>query len=482
MTLNLGDAPHDSNDIQDLWYALQEVGIIDPDGDSSTISTSKYQEAPAYGDTPYGARKTAELNVQFSIDPSFGLSKQRYGWYSDGVFFDRTNFDTSGSRITVSTNATDGTSSARIRSAYPGQYISHTIAEPGLGAEIASSNIERDAENLVSLTHGEISFKVGSVETSTGTGINSHGISYESDATYHQVRVDGQDVLKTPQKDWNIDTLDGSGGVDNPSGLTLTPEDGYVYQFIYSWYGEGAMILAIQDPDNGIVPVNSYIPSGSANPPVTSPNLPVQVILQNQGTADSLSATVGGMQFATHGRGELETTTRTTEEARHPAAGFISDNTTLVDEAVDPYQTTLAPLIAARRNNEREVEKGLRLEVDNILVNVQSDIYAFIFDEFDPAGANLDGTFAYPRSRNGTENESEILTNTTCTTYSPTNESVLRGFVFIPSSKNSPAIVTGGDSSSRVPLRSTVVVAAALAPGENNTTASPALVKFREGF
>jgi len=480
--VNFGGAPHDSDDIQDLWYALQEVGIIDPDGDSSTISNSKYQEAPAYGDTPYGARKTAELNVQFSIDPSFGLSKHRYGWYSDGVFFDRTHFDTSGSRIGITTSATDGTSSARIRSAYPGQYISHTVAEPGLGAEINESNVERDADNLVSLTHGEISFEVSSIETDTGTGINAHGISYESDATYHQVRVDGQDVAKVPQEDWNIDTMDGSGDLDNPSGLTLEPEGGYVYQFIYTWYGEGAMILALQDPDNGIIPLNSYVPTGSANPPVTSPNLPVQVVIQNQGTADSLGATVGGMQFATHGSGDLATTTRSTEEARHPPAGFISENTTLIDESVDPYQTTLAPLIAARRNSEREVEKGLRLEVDNVLVNVQSDIYAFIFDEFDPAGANLDGTFSYPRSRNGTEGESEILTNTTCTTYSPTSESVLRGFVFIPSSKNSPTLVTGGDANSRVPLRSTVVVAAALAPGENNTTASPALVKFREGF
>jgi hypothetical protein len=154
----------------------------------------------------------------------------------------------------------------------------------------------------------------------------------------------------------------------------------------------------------------------------------------------------------------------------------------LVDEAVDPYETTLAPLVAARRNSEREVQKGLRFEVDNILVNADSDTYAFIFDEFDPTGANLDGAFEFPRSRNGTDEEAEILTNTTCTTYSPTTESVLRGFVFIPSSKNTPSLVTGGDSSSRVPLRSTVVVAAALAPGENNTTANPALVKFREGF
>ena len=33
MSVNFGDAPHDSNDVQDLWYALREMGFIDADGD-----------------------------------------------------------------------------------------------------------------------------------------------------------------------------------------------------------------------------------------------------------------------------------------------------------------------------------------------------------------------------------------------------------------------------------------------------------------
>jgi len=483
MTLNLGGAPHDSDDIQDLWYALQEVGIIDPDGDSSTISTSGFQEAPAYGQTPYGATKTAELNVQFAIDPSFGLSEERYGWYSDGVFLDDTNITEANGRLKLETNAADGASNVRLRSSYPGQYIAHTISEPGLGAEIDPSNIERDADNLVSLTHGEISLELGSIDTATQTGINAHGISYESDATYHQVRVDQQDVLKTPQKDWNIDTMDGSGDLDNPSGLKLTPEDGYVYQFIYSWYGEGAMILALQDPDNGIIPLNSYVPNESeGRPPLSSPNLPIQVTVLNKGTADSLSVTVGGMQYATHGKGDIKTTTRTTEEARVTGGGFISDQVTLTDESVDPFNSTLSPLVAARRNSELTVQKSLRFEVDNVLLDCQSDVYAFIFDEFRPGDSGLDGTFSPPKSKGATTRESRILTNTTATTYSPTTDSVLRGFVFIPSSKNDPALIVGGDASSRIPLRSTVIIAAALAPGENATAATPALVKFLEGF
>lgn len=433
---------------------------------------------PAYPETPYGATKTAELNVQFAVDPSYGLTRERYAWFSDGTFFDSSNFDTSGSRIDVETNATVD-SSARIRSAYPGQYVSHTIAEPGLGAELRTQDLEYDVDGHVSLTHGEISLEVSSIETSTGTGINAHGISYEEDGVYHQVRVDGSDVAKVPQQKWNIDPLDGTG----PSGFTLTPDDGYVYQFIYSWYGEGQMVLAIQDPGNGILPVNAYTPSGAANPPVTSPNLPVQVIVQNQGTADTLGLTVGGMQFATHGKEQEGQTTRTTEEGRHTSSSFISDNIVLDEEAVDPYSTTHAPLVAAKRKADREVEKGLKFEIGDVLANVNSDVYLFIFDEFNVPTSGLDGSFTEVTSRNSTAiDESKILTNTTATTYTPTTDSVLRGFSYVPSSKNDPAIIIAGDTTARVPLRATSVITAALAPGENNTGANPALVEFKEGF
>ena len=33
MSVNFGDTPHDSDDVQDLWYALREIGFIDAEGD-----------------------------------------------------------------------------------------------------------------------------------------------------------------------------------------------------------------------------------------------------------------------------------------------------------------------------------------------------------------------------------------------------------------------------------------------------------------
>jgi hypothetical protein len=432
---------------------------------------------PRYPDTPYGARKTAELDIQFSLDPSYGLTKERYGWYSDKNFFDSTNFTEQGGRIKVETSATSG-DSARIRSAYPGQYVSHTIAEPGLGADIDAEHIERDADGFVSLTHGEISFEVSSVDTDTNTGINAHGISFEPDATYHQVRSGGTDVAKIPQSEWNIDKLNGDG----PSGLELTPSEGYVYQFIYSWYGEGAMILAVEDPvKRRIVPVNYFIPD-SVNNPIESPNLPVQAFVENKDTAESLSFTLGGMQYATHGKQNEKQTTRTTEEARITANGFIDTEVVTSDNAVDPFAETGRPLVAARRDESKlSVEKGMKFEVGDVQLSADQSCYIFVFDDFDTSG--LDGVFSDPVSRNGANiNETRLKTNTTCTSYTPSNLAVLRGIAYVPSAKKEPSVVVRGDTTSRVPLRATSIVTVALAPGANNTEADPALVTFKEGL
>jgi len=36
--VNFGGAPHDSDDVQDLWYALREMGLLDADGENPQIS------------------------------------------------------------------------------------------------------------------------------------------------------------------------------------------------------------------------------------------------------------------------------------------------------------------------------------------------------------------------------------------------------------------------------------------------------------
>jgi hypothetical protein len=71
--------------------------------------------------TPFDAMKTAEQNVQFAIDPSHGLTKSRYAWYSNENRFDSTFVSEDIGAIGLQTGSS-GSDTARIRSAFSGQY------------------------------------------------------------------------------------------------------------------------------------------------------------------------------------------------------------------------------------------------------------------------------------------------------------------------------------------------------------------------
>lgn len=469
--LNTSKAPEVFDEqVHDNNYVLNEL--------KSLIST---QNGPTRT-TPFGAEKTAEVDIQVSIDPSFGLNKQRFGWYSNGNFLDDANITEEKGKLLLSTSATSD-DSVRLRSAYPGQYIAHTVSEPGLGATIPEKHLEFADDGTVSLTHGEISLEIAQWSDTNQRALNAHGISFESDATYAQVRAGDQNVAFVPQENWNIDTLDGSGDAGNPSGKQLRPQDGYTYLFIYSWYGEGAYILAVADPASGkVLPMHWYVPDQNSDS-VHSPNMPVQATVENQGTADPLECRVGGMSYITHGsrKAGIGVGTRSVEEARSTATGFIDTPAVFNNEAVDPLAEPGVPLIAVRRDTDQiRFEKALRMEIVDIFANVDSNIYVFVFDEYGDANANINGTFNRPTSTGMSGDETGLETNTDLTTYSPSRAEV-RGVTFISSSKNSAVTVTG-DSSSRVPLQATSVVTAALAPGANSTAAQPFVATIVEGF
>lgn len=427
--------------------------------------------------TPFGAQKTAELDVQFSIDPSYGLTRQRLGWYSNNNLFDSSLFTENTGSITMETTAT-ATDTCRLRSAYPGRYISHTLAEPGIGMQIPSEYIERGPDNLTSLTHGEISSEVVEWDDTTNTGRTGHGISFESDGTYAQIRKGDQNVEFVRQENWNVDPLDGTG----PSGKVLKPENGVVYNFPFTWYGHGALILAIQDPDTAnLLPLHAAKIKGDVS--LDTPNLPTQVTVENQGTADPLGVNVGGMQFAAHGSGNLKDseTGRQTEVIRRTGAGFIDTEVATSGGQVQPFTQAGVPLVSVQRDSSQLSSRvALGLDFSDIYVNVDSDVYIFVFDEFDPE-ANLTGDNFLPPATQAAPNETRIVADTEATDYTPGTNSVLRSALFVSGEKNEADVITG-DASSRVPIESAVVVTAALAVGSNNTEAQPCLFTVRESF
>lgn len=430
-------------------------------------------------ETPFGATKTAELDVQFSIDPSYGLTRSRYGWYSNDVLFDSSLLNERDGSIEIQTTAT-GTDSARLRSAYPGRYVAHTLAEPGLGLQIPAENLEYDTSGrgeTVSLTHGEISAEIVEWDESTDSGINAHGLSFESDGVYVQIRKGDSNIEFVRQENWNIDPLDGTG----PSGKTLRPENGQVWNFPFTWYGHGSLAISVQDPDTGqMLPVHRTNIDGDVS--IGTPNMPVQVTVENQGTADPMGCRIGGMQFATHGAGNLtpDERGRETQVTRQTGNSYIDLNATTTNNEIDPYAEPGRPLICARRDlTQLRSRVSLGLEVADFAINSGGNLYIFIWDEYDDTAALTGENFRELNSQLSTESRMEV--DTEATAYTPGANSVIRGILNITGDKNTAESVTG-EASSRVPLEATTIVTAALPPGNNSTYAQPALLTMRESF
>jgi len=426
------------------------------------------QSGPPFPETPFGATKTAELNVLFNIDPSYGLSEARYGWYSNENLFDDQFFDEEYGKIKIETDS-QANSTARIRSAYSGRYLPHTIAEPGIGVKVPEEYLEYDSDGYASLTHGEMTFGIAQWSDTNQRPANSFGVSLESDGAYFKVRSGDENVEYVPQSEWNIDKMDGNG----PSQRQFRPEYGYVYLMLYSWYGEGALTLALSDSrEDDIIPVH-YYPNIDGNKHLEAPNMPVMVTVDNKSTASNLSCRVGGMQYTVHGKASTNSERRT-REFRHTTNSFIDKNVIENNGAVDAFAEPGVPLISVRRNQSIiNSRKGLSLNIENIFANVGNDCYLFLFDEYDNAaltGAN----FTPPQSRGGSADESLVETDTEATAYTPSNNAVLRGMAFLSSGGLSEkTVLPAGDTGTQPPLEATTVLTAALAPGKGATDASP---------
>lgn len=422
--------------------------------------------------TPYNVLKTAEQEVQFSIDPGKGLTRERYAWYSDGNIFDSTHFSDDPGEIGISTG-TNGSDVARVRSAYAGQYVSQTLAEPGLSARIDSENVEIDSDGLVSLTHGNV--KIGPYMHDGTQVTEGFFIEFDSSGTRF-VRVrDSSRVTEVEQQNWNLDTMTGQGGSDNPSGDQLDPSSMYIYNYPFTWYNSGR--LAIGRTKTAGVPKpqqtqlwHAFYPEGEPN--LNTANLPVQMIFDNDGTDESLSGSLGGCQYSIYG-GEGVTQKRSTD---------VLDNEISIDTArndpIDPPAEPGDPIFAVRRETGYE---DLQITVNDLSVIPGSeDIYFYVWFIWDES-ALTDADFQSPVSRNFSS-ETHIEVDKSATDFDAT-DAVNQAVIRVSGAKNSektrifPEVV---DTS--VPLDATLVVTAVQADPNANGTEIDARMPIVEGY
>ncbi|TXH47398.1 MAG: hypothetical protein E6Q97_27260 [Desulfurellales bacterium] len=122
-------------------------------------------------------------------------------------------------------------------------------------------------------------FTLTSTGTATGTFVELEAGAPNDDTTGF-----------VAQTAWNVDRLDGSKGVLNPSGMTLDPTKLNVWKISYPWLGAGSPVLSILTPDQGwtVVHIDTY-PNAYTVPSSRNPSFRIGWIAASLGSTTNLT-------------------------------------------------------------------------------------------------------------------------------------------------------------------------------------------------
>lgn len=124
-----------------------------------------------------------------------------------------------------------------------------------------------------------------------GTGTNNltpnNGIFFECDGSISwNIAKNGTIAEIATQANWNVDTLDGSGDENNPSGITLDLDGSQILLMDYEWLGVGRVRVGFVI--DGLIYYVHYF--NHANDPnfnsvyMSTPNLPLRYTIETDGT------------------------------------------------------------------------------------------------------------------------------------------------------------------------------------------------------
>jgi hypothetical protein len=125
------------------------------------------------------------------------------------------------------------------------------------------------------------------------------------------------------QSNWNIDTCDGSGGVNNPSGFLLDLNTMQMVGIQYTWYGAGFIDWMIRGADGNWLMVHR-LKNNNVNyeAHMRTGNLPVRYSVENEGAYTFLTASLAAGA----------TTATVASTAEFPSAGTL-----LIDQEIISY-------------------------------------------------------------------------------------------------------------------------------------------------
>ena len=127
---------------------------------------------------------------------------------------------------------------------------------------------------------------------------------------------------------WNIDTCDGSGNVNNPSGFALDLNTMQMVGIQYTWYGAGFVDWMIRGADGNWIMVHR-LKNNNVNyeAHMRTGNLPVRYSVENEGAYTYLTASLSA----------VAATATVASTADFPSAGFL-----LIDQEIIQYSARTA--------------------------------------------------------------------------------------------------------------------------------------------
>lgn len=240
---------------------------------------------------------TAEAGVYFGYGNTNDLTDTRFGilYVTDGVrevraFTVSTGATASGSVVIVLNNIGYSVPVTNASNVYRTAYEVATY----VGYRGWTTHIEGA---IVYFTSDSAGAKVGTFSFSAGA--TGAAASFTTSLT----GVTSTDTF-IPQDEWNGDVLDGSNSTSNPSGITLNPLTGNVFQIDIQYLGFGAITFKIENaPSDGnnadFITVHTLrYPNTYGKPSFSQPAFPFTLAVYSAGSTSNVrvqSASVAGM-------------------------------------------------------------------------------------------------------------------------------------------------------------------------------------------
>lgn len=231
--------------------------------------------------TPYNDKKAVGRQTQFQYKSNFPLSSQRDDQTTSN---NATITQQNGAEYRLrATSDTD--SEAILETKQKGDYEPGTLLRCGIGVRAPSQ-------------------PSGVAEWGYFNGTDGVYFRYNDSELRAVLDSGGTEKINKKQSEWNIDTLDGSGDKNNPSGITLSPADGHVYQTEIFYYGYGYAEWAIEGFDtrskqSRVIPVHREKLRKEVL--LQQPNLPLRTRIDSQSSGTQQDIFVGGRQVETIG-------------------------------------------------------------------------------------------------------------------------------------------------------------------------------------